>query len=189
MPYTLSVPGRSTLWVPAFYRGPIRPGPTLALVIHMAEGGGTVGYLSRANPHQVSVHFVIDRAGNLFQMLDLMELSRSVRVTSIRTTNDPTFTSPGTGRVTYGWRAALDALDGWAYNPNNAVLSVECEGFAAVGPNLAQRRTLILLKRALEAHFHRPLANLGHRDFARYKACPGRLIPWRNLGGHYPSNR
>jgi hypothetical protein len=25
---------------------------------------------------------------------------------------------------------------------------------------------------------------LGHRDFQNYKACPGKLIPWKDYGGH-----
>ncbi len=188
MPYLLVVDGRVPLWVPAYYRGPARTGPTCALVVHMAEGGGTVGYLSRANPYKVSVHFVIDRAGNIFQMLGLDELSRSIRVSSIRLTNDPIFAGPGTGVVRYGRRAAWAALGQWANDPNNAVVSVEIEGFAVVGPNLAQRRALVQLKRELDTHCRSSLAALGHRDFAAYKGCPGHRIPWRNLGGHYQAN-
>lgn len=187
MALDLDIPGVRGRWVPAYYRYGERRTMALALLVHMAEGGGTAGFLARSNKHKVSVHFVIERSGALVQMLGLTELSGSIRATSIRPTNDRKLDLPGTGPVTYGRSAALAALGVWSLNPNHAVISVEVEGFAAVGPNASQRRTLVRLARALRANLPLIKANLGHRDFAAYKACPGNLIPWRNMGGHYPA--
>ena len=48
--------------------GPLK-GPVLGFVIHMAEGGGTVGFLAGPNARGVSVHYVITRTGQIVQML------------------------------------------------------------------------------------------------------------------------
>ena len=43
-------------YVAAFYDYGLRIRPVMAFVVHMAEGGGTVGYLSRTQTNRVSVH-------------------------------------------------------------------------------------------------------------------------------------
>lgn len=160
-------------------------GPRLAVTWHMAEGGGTVGYLSRPNPNGVSVHFVVEREGRIVQMLREDHANGSIRPSAIRTTDDPPY---GLGvPVTYGATAAKDVLGDWWRDPNSATLGVEVEGYAADGPNAAQRDAMAALWTDLRSRYP-SLRSLAHRDFADYKACPGRLIPWDRLGGHGPAS-
>ncbi|HEV8545010.1 MAG TPA: peptidoglycan recognition family protein [Candidatus Limnocylindrales bacterium] len=158
-------------------------GPRLALVVHMAEGGGTVGFLSRPNPDDVSVHYVIEYAGRIVQMLLESHMHSSIRTTAIRKSDD--------ADGFFGWTAALATLGDWAntaktLGPNHATLAVEIEGFAAKGPNDDQIIALQALIADLRTRYPR-IGLLGHRDFQDYKACPGRLIPWPLLGGHGPA--
>lgn len=146
------------------------------LLIHMAEGGGTVGYLARDPARGVSVHFVIERSGRVVQMLRLDHISGSTNPTAIRTTNDPD--------GFYGVTAAKGVLgDGWS-DPNRHVISVEIEGFAAEGPNADQQAALIAWAADMWASVPGLRGNLGHRDLTDWKACPGKLIPWERIGGH-----
>lgn len=149
----------------------------------MAEGGGTVGYLSRPNPNGVSVHFVVEYSGRIVQMLDRTHMHSSLRPSAIRTSDDPPYVV-GIEVVRYGRSAAVAILGDWADvahgtpGPNHATLAVECEGFARTGPNAAQRAAIVDLAADLA------LPALGHRDFADYKACPGKEFPWPSIGGH-----
>lgn len=185
-------------FVQAAYRYGPRKAPVLALLVHMAEGGGTVGYLSRQPARGVSVHFVCERSGRIVQMVDLEEVTGSLNPRLIRISDDPPFVGYNGEEIIYGATAAQAVLgDWWWRNPNPAVISIEVEGWARdhrlrtgtiipAGPNLAQRRALVLWSRDMRARFPTLRGNLAHRDFAAYKACPGKFIPWSNMGGHGP---
>lgn len=150
-------------------------GPRLAVVWHMAEGGGTVGYLHRENPNGVSVHYVIEYSGRVVQMLREDHMHTSINPALIRRTDDP--------NGFYGATVARDVLRSWWRNPNHATIGVEIEGFAKGGPNHWQHAAMAGLARDIQSR-HPRIGNLGHRDFASYKACPGRAIDWPSLGGH-----
>ncbi len=154
-----------------------RSGPTLAFCIHMAEGGGTVGFLSRPNKRGVSVHYVIEYSGRIVQMLRENHASGSINPNDLRTTDGP---------PPYGASVAKAVLGSWYWNPNEAILSVEIEGFAKDGPNAAERVALGRLVTDLRTRYP-DIGLLGHRDFQDYKACPGAHIPWDALGGHGPA--
>lgn len=171
-------------FVPAFYDyGPrnvtIKP---LAINIHMAEGGGTVGYLAKANPNHVSVHYVVEYGGRIVQMLHESHGNGSINPRDIRTTDDPPYTFRGEV-IRYGVTAARKALGEWWDDPNRATIGIEIEGFAKDGPNAVQAAALLRLVNDIRTR--QPGAPLtAHRDFADYKACPGHRIDWGALGGH-----
>jgi hypothetical protein len=155
-----------------------RKGPVKAFLVHMAEGGGTVGYLSRSPLRGVSVHYVIEYTGRIVRMLDEDHASGSVNPNEIRTDNDPD--------DFYGVTAAKAVMGQWWSDPNSAVISLEIEGFAASGPNSAQHGSLKVLVNDVRSRYP-DMGLLGHRDFTSTKACPGKLIHWTDLGGHGPA--
>jgi N-acetyl-anhydromuramyl-L-alanine amidase AmpD len=155
-----------------------RVAPALALVVHMAEGGGTVGYLSRQPARGVSVHYVIEYSGRIVQMLPLDRVSGSINPALLRTGNDVPFIGYNGEFVRYGVIARKLVLGAWDHNPNQAIITVEVEGRATRGPNIAQRHALAVLTRSVLDDEPTVRGLLGHRDFQDYKACPGKLIPW-----------
>ena len=169
----------SYVFVPAFHRYGIRRGPVKAFVVHMAEGGGTVGFLSRPNANGVSVHYVIEYSGRIVQMLHEREASGSINPNDLRTTEGP---------EPYGAKVRREVMDEWDRDPNSAVISLEIEGFARTGPNADQQRALARLVDDVRTRFP-GMGLLGHRDFQDYKACPGSHIPWSSLGGHGPAGQ
>ena len=158
-----------------------RTRPALALLLHMAEGGGTVAYLAKDNPNKVSVHYVIERTGRIVQMLREDRISGSVNPTDLRTTDDPPFTTPDGATVTYGVTAARAVMERYWSDPNTALLSCEAEGFADVGPNGYQVEALAALTKDVRTRYP-AIGLLGHRDFTSRKACPGKQFPWGRLG-------
>lgn len=163
-------------FVQAFYDYGARSGPVRAFVVHMAEGGGTVGYLSRESPRGVSVHYVIEYSGRIVQMLREDHASGSIDPGKLRTTEGP---------APYGATVRKAVMGQWDRDPNAAVISCEIEGFAAAGPNDPQRAALFHLVADVRTRYP-TMGLLGHRDFQDYKACPGGRIPWTILGGHGP---
>lgn len=154
-----------------------RKGPVRAFVVHMAEGGGTVGFLSRSPTRGVSVHYVIEYSGRIVQMLLEDHASGSINPGDLRTTDGP---------APYGASVGKAVLGDWWRDPNSAIITVEIEGFAAAGPNAAQAAALATL--VADVRSRNPgIGLLGHRDFTSTKACPGAHIDWPGLGGHGPA--
>ena len=98
-----------------------------------------------------------------------------------RNDDDKPFTFMGEV-IVYGVTANKAALGEYWRNPNAAVIAIEVEGFAAEGPNAAQRISLGRL--VVDIRTRHDVPALGHRDWQNYKACPGRKIPWVDYGGH-----
>ena len=164
-------------FVPAYHRYGRRRGPVNAFVVHMAEGGGTVGFLSRPNARGVSVHYVVEYTGRIVRMLMESEASGSINPNDLRTTEGP---------APYGATVRKGVMGDWDHDPNSAVITCEVEGFARTGPTEAQSRGLVRLVDDVRSRY--PMMGLlGHRDFQDYKPCPGGLIDWRSLGGHGPA--
>ena len=155
----------------------LRKGPFLAFVVHMAEGGGTVGFLSRPNLRGVSVHYVIEYSGRIVQMLLESHASGSINPKELRSTDGP---------EPYGATVRKTVMGDWDHDPNSAVISLEIEGFAKDGPNAKQAASLVELVDDVRSR-HPSIGLLGHRDFTSTKACPGAHIDWPALGGHGPA--
>jgi hypothetical protein len=165
-------------FVPAAHHYGPRLGPALAFVVHMAEGGGTVGFLSRPNARGVSVHYVIEAGGRIVQMVHEDQATGSINPRDLRDGDDP--------NGFYGQTTARACLGGWYSDPNAATITLEMEGFARDGPNGRQAVALVELTDDVRTRFPR-IGLLGHRDFQDYKPCPGKLIPWELIGGHGPA--
>lgn len=154
--------------------------PILAIVIHHAEGGGTVSWLTR--PDGNSSHYVVEYTGRVVQMVREDRAAGSINPTLVRLGDDAPFDYLGE-TVTYGATANKAALGEHWRNPNAAVIAIEVEGFARDGPNEKQRSALVDLVGDIRTRYP-GLPTLGHRDFQNYKACPGKRIPWVDYGGH-----
>lgn len=139
-----------------------------AAVWHMAEGAGTDSWLLHPSGNNSS-HLVVKSNGNIRQIVSLEDAAHSLHIA--RPDGPP---GPGDDKL-----FSLDAVQrvlatGWR-DPNTQIIAIEIEGFAAAGPNDAQKPTIVALARYLE-RLYPSLRHLGHRDFQNYKACPGRHI-------------
>lgn len=150
------------------------------ITIHMAEGGGTVSWLTRDDGN--SSHYVVEYDGRVVQMVAESRAAGSIDPHKLRATDDAAYAFLGE-TVRYGVTAAKKVVGANWSNPNATVIAIEVEGFAATGPNLAQRHGLAALVADIRKR-HGPLGVLGHRDWQSYKPCPGHRIPWLDYGGH-----
>jgi N-acetyl-anhydromuramyl-L-alanine amidase AmpD len=186
---------------PQSEQGP-RPGGAAAIraiVIHMAEGGGTASHLKHEDGN--SSHYVVEYSGNIVQMVAEKRHAGSINPGRLRSTNTPFFKFLGE-RLRYGKSEAVRALGGEDFyrNPNTFVIAIEVEGFAKPltpkkqirhpranpdgGPTAKQRKALDKLVADIRSRRNKVYPCLGHRDFQKYKACPGRRMPWADYGGH-----
>lgn len=151
-----------------------------AILWHMAEGYSTVEYLTHPRIN-VSCHYVIERGGDIVQMVKLTDASHSAHIAI-----DPDDADASDCGI-YDPRIARQVLGsaGWA-DVNAYVVAVEVEGFRKDGPNLLQRDAIERLAFDLRATVPTLRGNLGHRDVQDYKSCPGCLFPWDRIGGHGP---
>ena len=157
-----------------------RKGPTLGIGLHMAEGGGTVGYLDKIGtipPRGVSVHAVCDRAGVVTQMLKWGDASGSLN-TANRSTE----------KGYYGHSVLVAVLGDWWTDPNSAIVSMEIEGMAATGPNALQVPAVIAWGLDMRRMFTTIRGAFGHADQTDTKGCPGTTAAMKaifaGIGGH-----
>lgn len=158
----------------------LRKGPTLALVFHMAEGGGTVSYLDNiGSPPRlgVSANFVCEYSGRMVQMLPLDHASGSLHPGDI-----------ASEKPYYKGSIFKAVLGDWWDDPNSASISVEIEGFASSGPGSGQVKALIAWAADMAARFPTIRGAVGHADQTDVKACPGASSNMRaifdGIGGH-----
>lgn len=159
--------------------------PTLGVIFHMAEGTNVASYLVSETRAGVSVHYTIEQAtsrfsnGEIQRILPENRISGSVNPNLVRRTND----SDGY----YGVRHNRFALGAYWSNPNVAVITVEVAGRAKDGPTHKQMDSMVALFEDIERRYDR-VVPLGHRDFADYKACPGKTdrikLAFDRMGGH-----
>jgi len=165
----------------AWYSYGPRKGPTLALMFHMAEGYGTVGYLDKYGtmpPRGVSVHAVCDRYGHITQMLPWNVASGSLNPAN-----------RSTDKGYYGHTKLVSVLGKWWTDPNSVTVSMEIEGYAKKGPNAAQVAAAIKWGKEMKARYKTQMRGaLGHADQTDTKGCPGKsagmLAIFKGVGGH-----
>jgi len=150
---------------------------SLALMLHMAEGFNTVSYLANDPARGVSANFVCELDGTMVRMMAFDAASGSL---------NPRDRS--TDKAYYGHSHLVDVLGEWWTNPNNALIQVEMEGFAATGPNAKQIEAAVTLTADAIHRFPSIRGALGHADQTNTKACPGRTDAMKrlftNIGGH-----
>ena len=146
-----------------------------AIVWHFAQGGATDTWLTHPT-NDNSSHLVLKYSGAVRQMVDFTDASHSLHVSF----DDDSFDASNYG--IFGIDFAKNALGTGFANPNRYLIAIEVEGFAAEGPNEAQKKTVLALARYLERQFPNAV-HLGHRDFQDYKPCPGPYL-FRGLLPH-----
>lgn len=151
-----------------------------AIAIHMAEGGGTAGWLTRIDGN--SSHYTVEYSGKVVAQVHEERAAGSMNARLTRGTNDPVYSFLGE-RIIYGRTALNRCLGAFATNPNAVVIAIEVEGFENAGPNTAQRAALAKLVADIRRR-RGPKPCIGHRDQQSYKDCPGKRIPWIDYGGH-----
>lgn len=140
-----------------------------AVVVHMAEGGGTVSWLTHPSNNN-SAHFVVEYSGRVVQMVKDTDASHSLHVAR-------SYGPPGVGDYGYfSLNVAAKLLGSGIGNPNAYIFAVEVEGFAKYGPNPKQIVALRNLVADLRGRHPTIKGMLGHRDFQDYKPCPGPFI-------------
>lgn len=167
-------------YVQAWYDYGPRKGPLLGLMLHMAEGGGTVSYLdNKGDPPKLgnSSHAVCEYSGRIVQMLPWDHAAGSL---------NPADRSTDKGY--YSHQHLVDVLGDWWTDPNSAVIALEIEGFAAQGPNPQQKAGIIIWASDMAHRFPTLRGALGHADQTDKKACPGSTLNMRavftSIGGH-----
>lgn len=165
-------------FVPARYysRGTLEE--VRALVVHFAEGGGTVSFLQHPDK-DVSATFVIQYSGRIVQMVADGDSDHCQHI-SYGAWSYPGGLSRLNGLAVLG-ADVMNSTD--PTRVNRFVRAVEIEGFRADGPNPAQVAALVALVADQRAKYPELRGLLGHGDIQN-KACPGALIPWDLLGGH-----
>lgn len=173
-------------YVPATHDYGPRSVPVEGIVFHMAEGCNVTGYLKGDNVLRgVSATFTIEEDGTVIQMLPLGHVSGSLNPRDVRDSNDP----DGFWGRRWTRYYSPDIMTGKA---NTRTISVEMAGRASApwgceehthpaGITDAQVTAAIALVKLLRKRFSRPLGVNGHRDFADYKACPGKSGGIRDL--------
>lgn len=167
-------------FVPAWFDYGAFHKPVIGFGIHMAEGGGTVGYLDKSGnppPRGVSVHFVIEYSGAIVQMLDVTHACGGMNPDD-RSTN----------KAYYGHDILVAVLGANWFDPNGVSIQIEIEGFAKDGPNAKQVASVIKLVAELRKVIPTLRGAFGHADQTDTKGCPGTTVAMRNLfdaiGGH-----
>ena len=155
-----------------------------ALVIHFAEGGGTVQYFkdprhSDGTPEDVSAHFVLQYDGTIVQMVRDEDADHCQHI------DTGSWAYPGGLTRANGVAVlGLDVMGSTDHTRvNRYVQAIELEGHRDQGPNAAQAAALPKWVDERRAKFPTIRGLLGHGDIQN-KACPGALIPWSLLGGH-----
>lgn len=148
------------------------------IVIHMAEGGGTVAWLTHPT-NDNSSHFVVESSGRVVQMVAWADADHSLHIAR---PDGPPSSAADFGMFCLD--AAQAVLGTGIHDPNAYLIAIEVEGYAKAGPNSTQRIALKALVATIRAHYPTINGVLGHRDFQNVKACPGGLITWADFGGH-----
>lgn len=161
------------------------PKKVYGAVYHMAQGGGTVSWLTHPSNDNSST-LVVEYSGRVVQMVRTVDMDHSLYVNYDSDTRDaPDYD-------TFALRHAQEVLApavGATLSNSERVLpylvSVEVEGFAAEGPNSKQIAALRdKVAPWIKQQFPNIRGALGHRDFQDYKPCPGGKFPWAQVGGH-----